>query len=468
MRKAFSQPEPPNFVNNLPTLLRGILPSVPNAWGKIGLTTGSLEQTEQVSQHTDVEPGPKMRRYPWTHAHSLYAMMGGFVVDTHDLGYDYLPQERQRMTLTLRGLTFIADYNPDILPDLSVSAIKDKSKASMFTKMITIAQALWFGIQCVTRSTLGLSISILEINTAIHAACALTLYLFFWWNKPLDVQEPTVCTHADLHPIAAFDTVQRLYPRVRFSPVDLDNTEDNDIVDSSTDPGTAVFHPKVQHISLKPSKDPKFRSKGSLVYHGFVFRKNMKLSANGERYEQLTELDFYRFKLASQAARRYSLRTGEKCSFFDVRSRNRSETMYALVGADEPKPGLNFLVVGFLLAGLFYGGVHLIVWNRPFRGRTDELLWKSSSITILVSGIVAMILELAQNFAAINRQIDRTVWRFAAKASGHASTVGYCLFAPLYIFARVFIIVECFLDVFHLPDSAFGTPRWSQYFPHIG
>jgi hypothetical protein len=35
-----------------------------------------------------------------------------------------------------------------------------------------------------------------------------------------------------------------------------------------------------------------------------------------------------------------------------------------------------------------------------------------------------------------------------------------------YVSCWAFIIVECFLDVFHLPDSAFDVPQWSQYFPH--
>lgn len=158
------------------------------------------------------------------------------------------------MTLTIHGLGFIANHNPDLLPDLSDSAIKDKGKANTFTKMITIAQALWSGIQCVTRSTQGLSISFLEINTAIHAACALALYFFFWRDKPLDVEEPTICTHVDVHHLAAFMVARQLYPRVRLSLVDLQNTEDNEILDSSVDSGIAVSHPKLQHILLRPSK----------------------------------------------------------------------------------------------------------------------------------------------------------------------------------------------------------------------
>jgi hypothetical protein len=197
-------------VKKLSKLSKDIFSSVFNPLSKLGLTTGSPKQTEQMSQHTDAELGPKMGRYPWTHAHSLYARMGGFVIDTHDLGCHYLPEGRQRMTLTIHGLGFFANHNPDLLPDLSDSAIKDKGKANTFTKMMTIAQALWFGIQCVTRSTQGLSISLLETNTAIHAACALALYFFFWWDKPLDVEEPTICTHVDVHHLAAFMVARQL------------------------------------------------------------------------------------------------------------------------------------------------------------------------------------------------------------------------------------------------------------------
>ncbi|CAN9247714.1 unnamed protein product [Alternaria alternata] len=305
MRKAFDQSEPPSLVKKLSTSLKSILPSLSDALSKLRISTELPGQTEQMSQHTEAESGPKMGRYPWTHVHSLYATMGGFVIDTRDLGCDYLPHGRERMTLTLKGLEFIANHNPDLLPDLSSSAINDKSKANVFVKTITGIQALWFGIQCITRSTQGLSISLLEMNTAIHAVCALALYFFSWWDKPLDVEEPTIYTHKDLHHIAAFRIVRELYRWVELSLADLQNTDDNEIFDSSADSETAIFHPTAQHILLRLSKDPKLQSENCLVYHGFVFRENMEFSINGNTYEQLTELDFDRFKLASQAVRMY-------------------------------------------------------------------------------------------------------------------------------------------------------------------
>ncbi|KAK0753677.1 hypothetical protein B0T18DRAFT_484350 [Schizothecium vesticola] len=38
--------------------------------------------------------------------------------------------------------------------------------------------------------------SLLELNTLAHALCALALYSL-WWNKPLDIEEPTPCRGPD-------------------------------------------------------------------------------------------------------------------------------------------------------------------------------------------------------------------------------------------------------------------------------
>jgi len=466
MRMALNQSEPLGLVKKLLILLKGILPSLSNALSKPGMTTESLGQTEQLSQHIEAKLGVKTERYLWTHAHSLYATMGGLVIDTRDMGCDYLPDGRKRMTLTLMGLEFVANHDPDLLPDLSSSAINDKSKANVFVKTITGIQALWFGIQCISRSAQGLSISLLEMNTAIHAACALALYFFFWRDKPLDVEEPTICTHPGLHHIAALEAVSKLYPNVQLSLVDLQNTEDNEIPDSSADSETAVFHPTVQHILLRPSKDPKLQSENCLVYHGFVFRENMKLWPNGTTYKQLTELDFDRFKLASQAVRKYELTLDDLDYCFDEHWYDHPNKMFVAKWKI-------YFVIGFVLANLLYGGVHLTVWNRPFRGKTDGLLWKLSSIKILVSPILGGILyywsSLHSDDDGSGRPPTRSAtWTLAKKTSRFVLLVILCMSGFLYIFARVFIVAECFLHVFHLTDSAFEVPRWSQYFPYIG
>jgi len=39
--------------------------------------------------------------------------------------------------------------------------------------------------------------------------------------------------------------------------------------------------------------------------------------------------------------------------------------------------------------------------------------------------------------------------------------------AALYCLARVYLVVECFINLSHLPQSVYLVPTWSQYVPHI-
>ena len=131
------------------------------------------------------------RRHPWTIVHSFYANMGGFVFDTSDEDINFLPNSRQRLTLTPRGLLFLLENEPDLVPDISEEHIRDKSKASSLAKTLVCLQALWFCAQCIARCAQGLAVSLLELNVFAHAICSLLMY-FLWWDKPMDIEEPTV------------------------------------------------------------------------------------------------------------------------------------------------------------------------------------------------------------------------------------------------------------------------------------
>lgn len=423
----------------------------------VGTKIGLIKQAEHNHQALNVELDPKFRRHLWTQAHSLYATMGGFVVDTHGLELNYLPEGRQRMTLTLEALKFIANWAPDILPDLPESAILDKSKANAFTKFVTCGQASWFGVQCLTRSAQGLSTPLLEINTAVHAICTLIMCALFWWHKPLDVEEPTVLTDALTHPAIAFLVAAQMYQSTQVSLMDMD-MEENDTSES----GITIRHPRLKHILLRSSRNPSFPSPLYLVYRGFAIPARRSIS--DIIVDDLTQLDFDRLNLASNAIRKYG-------SYSEIRSYINIKKDYylslRLCNRPSHRPSGSSLI-GFPLAGLFYGSIHLAVWNRPFRAETDELLWKISSLTILSSGIPFVVgvwcfdvlSEPVNNLFPRRRRIY-----FLCKAITRPFFACFTLF---YIFCRTFIIVECFLDLFHLPDSAFEVPQWSQYFPHIG
>jgi hypothetical protein len=91
--------------------------------------------------------------------------------------------------LTAEAVKLLTEKDPRSIPDISLSIILDKSKANSFAKFIVCAQALWFCAQCIFRLAVGLSASLLELNTLGHCVCALFTYQL-WWSKPLDVEEP--------------------------------------------------------------------------------------------------------------------------------------------------------------------------------------------------------------------------------------------------------------------------------------
>jgi len=92
--------------------------------------------------------------------------------------------------------------NQDLMPNPAEEEIYDKSKANGFVKILACLQAAWFCTQIIVRMTSHLTISILELNTFAHALCTLLIY-FLWWDKPLDVTEPSLVRGEAAHPVIA-------------------------------------------------------------------------------------------------------------------------------------------------------------------------------------------------------------------------------------------------------------------------
>jgi hypothetical protein len=136
----------------------------------------------------------------WTTTQSFYAAMGGYV-----LRYD-----NKEVPLLTSEIISLLKHNseernseqeelkerppPFQLPILEERDIKDRSKASGFTKFFTIVQTGWLVAQCIVRGVQHLPISELEIATVAFATCTVVAS-GLWWNKPLDVEMTTPITY---------------------------------------------------------------------------------------------------------------------------------------------------------------------------------------------------------------------------------------------------------------------------------
>lgn len=98
-------------------------------------------ELKSESRQSESRQTAKKRRHSWTMVHSYYAAMGGFAIDSGDAEVNFLPVRYPRMALNRRGLEYVVENYIDLLPDLSESQIKDKSKGSSLAKAVVCFQA---------------------------------------------------------------------------------------------------------------------------------------------------------------------------------------------------------------------------------------------------------------------------------------------------------------------------------------
>lgn len=112
-------------------------------------------------------------------------------------------------------------------------------------------------------------------------------------------------------------------------------------------------------------------------------------------------------------------------------------------------------------AGFLYGGLHLLAWFATFRCWTERLIWRISSVTVIASMPVIDVLRLVIRYRLIGRS---NVWY----AFFLLSTLVRRFCIVLYLIARVYLVVECFIALAYSPVGVYEVPQWSNYVPHIG
>lgn len=121
-----------------------------------------------------------------------------------------------------------------------------------------------------------------------------------------------------------------------------------------------------------------------------------------------------------------------------------------------------FASVVVLAIAVVFGSIHCIAWLSLFPSRTEQLLWRVSSIAILgYPGILALGL-LLETFNLMYR-IHRTVYM----VTRIPLTALFILGIPVYVAARVILLVLAFVTLRSLPPAAYETVQWTSFIPHI-
>ncbi|PSN62719.1 hypothetical protein BS50DRAFT_474757, partial [Corynespora cassiicola Philippines] len=341
-----------------------------------------------------------------------YALMGGFAFDTSGMKLSILPENRTRLTLAEQGLLELA--RRDLIPDISEENIKDKSKANELAKTLVCLQAVWFCIQVIGRLATHYPISLLEMNTFAHAICCLCIYAA-WWHKPLDIDEPTL--------------------------IPVDNEDVAKLCAWMTMNSIAGCRRKCQANFQGKQK------KGETWYLFWVTWVHGVFDAL-----------FHRFPDPIMT---------ENGLNDDVYIRSKFK-----------------LKLGTLAAMSLYGSLHLLAWTCPFSNGTEQVIWRASSIFLSIP-LPGYFLPHSIGFAWLicMKELGRkkTSSSLLTKLSealgliltllgllGWLCTLVMCL--PVILFyplARVYVLVECFRNLWFLSQDVYKVPAWTRYIPHF-
>lgn len=123
------------------------------------------------------------------------------------------------------------------------------------------------------------------------------------------------------------------------------------------------------------------------------------------------------------------------------------------------------IALTFSATALIYGGLHALAWHAYFKSPTEQLLWRISAC-IVMGGMPLILLAakfkhtLLKSFYFFTKFIHRDLYDYL-----YLSLV--LLLFSAYVLARAYLVVECFINLAHLPAEVYDVPSWASYFPHI-
>lgn len=135
-------------------------------------------------------------------------------------------------------------------------------------------------------------------------------------------------------------------------------------------------------------------------------------------------------------------------------------------------PGLGYLgsvnvhrdslksVVAF--AGAAYGGLHLAAWNDFFPTVAERWLWMSCALATGASGVLLALFFLASQKVKAFEYLEHFI-----RNSKAIKWISASIITPLFLTARIFIVVEAFISLRSQPADIYKTPEWSEYIPHL-
>ncbi|KAL4973094.1 hypothetical protein BDW66DRAFT_142892 [Aspergillus desertorum] len=355
------------------------------------------------------------RKCEWTMTHAFYANMGGFLLKGPGIELPFPIDAAQLFFLTEQGYVEC--------PEITQKEIEDRNKSDKFARCIATCQAIWLLLNCIMRVAQSLALTTLELTT-VSFVLVFFATSFCWYYKPQDVTTATILTlTADINTI-----------RQKHCPSELQEWYTNPL---------EFLHTKyyICHIF--------WRYYNQILYriHCPIFSRPVTTRP----YNRIPNDDFLHLDTLAEAI----------------------------------TPPII----------LIFGCMFMCAWHFHFPSSTEQLLWRiASTYTLAFSILGGLYVQLCYKvilprYVEHRRSVSDAekselpqprmqLQRLAAKITNIHPSKDPRLDLPLlalgpmtiicafYCLSRTYILVEDFVGLRDLPESAFQTVEWSVYVPH--
>ncbi|KAF9549692.1 hypothetical protein CPC08DRAFT_675016 [Agrocybe pediades] len=415
------------------------------------------------------ETARRMKRVKWTKTHGFFLQMGGFMLREEG--------KKDRVLVWKPLMEYYKQGRLD-LSEVTEDRINDHSKADGFAKGLALLQMFWFITQCIARFVdKDLILTELELGTAALALLSFAMYLL-WWNKPFNAGIPITITllpanSIDISLPTIPDAVNPNIPHAQ--PVESTHSSgqrvDEEIPSNfhlrqsdppasrlgSADNSNAAFgppsnsqgvHPRVHPVSgSQPTDHPPLRPTTKSDKSSDGIQWWFLLSRIEEMIDGHVGTD--PFDVPGDSA------VTSVPSFYSTRGRDHLDASDLYVALTNSS------------AAALFGSIHCIGWSSKivFTSQGASLAWRIASATIAASPVVWCLLVIL--LYALETLKDESVLARMLHYFAISCAIVSVVTIPVYIIARLTLLVLAFVELRHVPPGALANIQWANVLPFI-
>ena len=109
-----------------------------------------------------------------------------------------------------------------------------------------------------------------------------------------------------------------------------------------------------------------------------------------------------------------------------------------------------------LIVAMLFGGIHCTGWNFPFPSHAELIIWRVSSLIILIVPWIGVLV-------AVEAVMDDIIPNII-----QGTTMVILVFGlAIYVLARLTLFVVAFIALRHLPPGAYAVVEWTALLLHM-